>query len=622
MARKLFTEFPPVSTSQWEEVIKKDLKGADYDKKLVCKTLEGFSIRPYYRAEDIEKFEHLDNLPGAFPYVRGVKDNNKWLVRQGYCAWEDVVKANKEAVDGVNRGVESVAFCLDGNKEMSVNDMSHLIKDLDLNSIEINFEGCKCETPSIITAFLKAIEAGGYDKSKVKASFDFDPLRELTTTGNFCCSSYKERLRSCIDLVKDYPLIRVIGVEGYAFNDAGASVVQELAYAMSSGSEYLNILTDMGFSADVVADRIKFTLSAGSNYFMEIAKFRAARVLWANITQAYGCNADSSKKLSVHAVTSRWNNTVYDPYVNMLRSTTAAMSAALGGVDSLEVLPFDYAFRAPSVFSNRIARNTQIILKEESHFDKIIDPSAGSYFIENLTVSIAGQAWQLFTETENDGGFISAFTKGTIQDAIKMTSAKRDLNIATRRETLLGTNQYPNFNEKTDKDVTLDVVTRGKNKETEGVQIAQPLELYRGANAFETLRFTTETMDKTPKVFMLTFGNLAFCRARAQFACNFFAVAGFEVVDNNRFSTIAEGADAALNAKADIVVACSSDDEYTDAVPEIRNLIKDNAVLVVAGEPACKDALVAQGITNFISVKSNVLETLKQYQDLMVSIKK
>jgi methylmalonyl-CoA mutase len=614
MAEKLFAEFPPVSTQQWEEVITKDLKGADYEKKLVWKTMEGFSVRPYYRAEDLTNLKHLGTVPGAFPFVRGTSKRNNWLVRQGYCAWESFEKANAQAVDGLKKGVESVAFCINGKKAISQNKMEVLLKGIDLSKTEVNFEGCSCETPAIIESFIAVVKAQGIKTDSVRASFDFDPLRSLTTTGNFCCSNYMDNFKKCMNLVEGFPKIRVIGVEGYAFNNAGATGVQELGFAIAAGSEYMNLLTEMGFSANEVASRIKFTFSVGANYFLEIAKFRAARMLWANVTENYGVSEDSAKMMNIHAVTSQWNQTVYDSYVNMLRSTTEAMSASLAGVDSLEVLPFDYQYREPGEFSNRIARNVQIILKEESHFDKITDPAAGSYYIENLTNSFTEHSWDLFRKVEEKGGYTEAFKAGYIQGEIKAASAKRDLNIATRREIILGTNQYPNFSEKADKDVTLDVITRGANWEKSSNPIAEPIEKYRGAQAFEALRFATETSGKEPKAFMLTFGNLAFCRARAQFSSNFFAVAGINVVDNTRFATVEEGVKAAFEAKADIIVACSSDDEYTESVPKIKELIGNKAILVVAGEPACKEELVAKGITNFISVKSNVLETLKMYQ--------
>jgi methylmalonyl-CoA mutase len=321
--------------------------------------------------------------------------------------------------------------------------------------------------------------------------------------------------------------------------------------------------------------------------------------------------------MNIHAVTSTWNQTVYDPNVNMLRATTEAMSATLAGVDSLEVLPFDKPIRKPSTFSNRIARNTQILLKEESCFDRVIDPAAGSYYIESLTGAIAEEAWKLFKQVEEKGGYLTAFKAGFIQEQVKASAQKRDVNMATRRQILLGTNQYPNFLETASGDLTEATVTRAANAVTEIGQIAEPLEEYRGAQAFEALRYATDKSGKQPTAFMLTFGNLAMCRARAQFACNFFACAGFKVEDNNRFETIDEGVKAALAAHAQIVVACAADDDYAEAVPQIAQLIGDKAIMVVAGDPASRAELEAKGIKNFINVKSNVLETLRSYQQAL-----
>lgn len=614
MSQKLFSEFPPVTTTQWEEVITKDLKGADYDKKLVWKTQEGISVRPYYRAEDLVNIKHLETAPGEFPFVRGTKTNNRWLIRQGYCAWENPSEANRQAVEAIKRGVDSVAFCIDGNKPLTEKEMAQLLKGIDLEKTEINFEGCESATPQILTTFIAFVKSSGTSPEKVRASFDFDPVRSLVKKGNFCCNEFASKMKECINLVAGYPNIKVLNVEAYSFNDAGATLVQELGFAMSIGSEYLSILSAHGVDASEAASRIKFTFAISSNYFMEIAKFRAARILWANIAKAYGSN-DESSKISTHAVTSQWNMTVYDSYVNMLRGTTQAMSASLAGVDSLEVLPFDYPYREPGEFSNRIARNVQIILKEESYFDEVVDPSAGSYYIENLTTSLADNAWDLFKVTESEGGFIESFKAGKVQQVVKAAAQKRVQNIATRREILLGTNQYPNFTETISEDVKPEVVKPKISNEVN--TIAEPLQKFRGAQAFEAMRYATDKSGKTPKVFMLTFGNLAMCRARAQFSSNFFAVAGFNIIDNNRFASVEEGVKAALENKAEIVVACSSDDEYAEAVPQISELLGNKAILVVAGDPACKDELIAKGIDKFINVKSNVLETLVSYQKML-----
>ena len=616
MAEKLFTEFPPVPKEVWEEAIVKDLKGADYQKKLVWRTMEGFSVQPYYRAEDLKGLKNVGGKAGEFPFVRGTKDDNTWLIRQDYLVKNDFKKANALALDGMMKGVTAVGFDLSETEKVLKGDLKALLKDIELKAVEVNFKGCK--DLNVLKNFIAIVKEQKVKASAVRASFDYDPLKVLNATGMYSKADAAKLLVKAVEMVAEFPQITVVGVYSYAFNDAGSTITQELAYGMNMGSEYLNLLTEAGVKIDEAAKRIKFTVSISGNYFMEIAKFRAERLLWANIVKAYGAKKEESCKIKVHAVTSAWNQTVYDPYVNMLRDTTEAMSGAVGGVDSMEVLPFDHAYKKPGEFSNRIARNVQSLLLDESHFNKVVDPAAGSYYIEELTDAVAKTSWDLFNAIEKEGGYVEAFKKEKIQDAIKETSVKRDSNIATRRDTLLGTNQFPNFTEVVEKEVTKKVVTRKAAPKKKAGMVGRPLEVYRGAMAFEELRFKTDKAAKRPMAFMVTYGNLAMCRARAQFACNFFAVAGFQVVDNNRFSSPEEGAKAALKAKADIVVACSSDDEYLNEVQEIAKIIGKKAIVVVAGDPACKDELVSKGITNFISVRSNVLETLKDYQKKLI----
>ncbi|MDR1226960.1 MAG: methylmalonyl-CoA mutase family protein [Prevotellaceae bacterium] len=632
--KKLFTEFSPVLTEQWEEVITRDLKGADYDKKLVWKTAEGIAVRPYYRAEDLKRVKHMDTEQvGRYPFVRGTKADNSWLVRQRYCACADKKKANAQALDGMMRGVSSLSFCTCGVPTQE--EFDQLMKGIYADAVEVNFVGTGCKASlaliEMMTAYAKKTNA---KPDNVCGSTGFDPLKKLTQKGYVGEHAF-EKIKTQILAAKELKRWRVIGVSGSAIHNAGGTIVQELAFALVMGNEYLSRLTDMGLTVDEVARRMKFTFSVGSTYFMEIAKFRAARMLWANIVNAYKPEKECSERMKIHAVTSARNQTGYDAYVNMLRGTTEAMSAALAGVDSLEVLPFDASFQASGEFSDRIARNTQILLKEESHFDQVVDPAAGSYYIETLTQSIAEEAWKLFKQVEEKGGYTAAFKAGFIQEQVKASAQKRDSNIATRREILLGTNQYPNFTETLKEesrktliinnicgcDENCDCISDEKNSSTCGCssdakpeQMGEPLKRYRGAQAFEAMRMKTENSGKQPHAFMLTFGNLAMCRARAQFASNFFAIAGFKVVDNNRFGTIEEGVKAAFAAKADIIIACSSDDEYAEAVPQIAEKLGKNGILVVAGDPACKADLEAKGITHFVNVKSNVLETLRQYQ--------
>ena len=605
-SEKLFTEFPPVPTEKWEEVITADLKGADYERKLVWKTGEGFNVRPYYRAENLEGIKFLGSQAGEFPYVRGTHAHNRWRVHQTVsvvCPKE----ANAEALKILNAGVDSLGFCI-ASADFSAADLDMLLKDICIPAVEITF--CGEKMANVAELVLAKVEKEGIAKEDVRIAFCIDPLvKGLSSKGDFCSPNGEKCIARIVELIhktKEYKHVRIVTVAGQTFGNSGSTIVEELAFTLSAGHDYLVRLTDAGLDVDAAARKLRFSFSVSSNYFMEIAKFRAARMLWANIVKGYGPAKNCACKMQIHAETSRWNQTVYDPYVNMLRGTTEAMSATIAGVHSLEVMPFDASFENPTEFSKRIARNVELLLKNESHFDQVVDPAGGSYYVENLTQSIAAEAWKLFLEIEEKGGYTEAYKAGLIVERIKASAAAKDKNIATRRQTLLGANQYPNFTEVAGKEITAESVTR---KQAEG-NVLVP---YRGAMAFEEMRLQVDRSGKEPKAFMLTCGNLGMARARSQFSCNFFACAGIKVIDNTYFKSIEEGAKAALESKAQIVVVCASDDDYAEAAPKVKELLGGKAILVVAGAPACAPELEAQGITNVINVKSNVLETLKFY---------
>jgi methylmalonyl-CoA mutase len=632
--KKLFSEFPPVTTAEWEGKITADLKGADYDKKLVWKTIEGFNIKPYYRNEHLDALGYLKQVPGEFPFVRGKNvDQNEWYVRQDIHV-KDVSQANKKALEVLKKGITSIGFIIGEKAELNASFFDTLLENICLSAIEINFV-CGKKAVELVPLFVNYLNNHTYDPASINGSVTMDILGHLVKKGKFCFGDNKQAIDACASIIqqlKQYPKFSAITVHGSYFTNAGSSIVQSLAFTLSMGADYMTWLTDAGLSANEVAKNLKFNFAVSSNYFMEIAKFRAARLLWAKIAESY----DPSCKvaMNIHAETSKWNKTLYDPYVNMLRSTTEAMSAAIAGIDSMTVNPFDVTFEKASDLAERAARNTQIILQEEAYFSKMVDPSAGSYYIENLTDSIVSEAWKLFLEVQGKGGFVAAFKEGFVQAKVKEVAVKRENAIATRREILLGTNQYPNFNEIITGDVSdlsyscCCTQNESKNKDvkhdsdsicgcSDTDRIAEPLRLFRGAEAFEALRLATDKSGRRPKVFMLTIGNLAMRKARATFSCNFFACAGFEVVDNNGFKTAEEGVKAATEAKADIVVICSSDDEYVTLAPEAFEKLGDKAIFVVAGAPTCEEELKSKGIKNFISVKSNVLETLKGFQKML-----
>ena len=372
------------------------------------------------------------------------------------------------------------------------------------------------------------------------------------------------------------------------------------------GSEYMSQLTDRGISSEDAASKIRFSFGIGPNYFPEMAKLRAARMLWAVVMKGFCKNNIPGMK--IHCTTAGWNKTVYDPYVNMLRTQTEAMAAVLGGTDSLTVGPFDIAYRKPDVFSERIARNQQLILKEEAGFSKVADPAAGSYYIEKLTDMLADAAWKLYLQTEEQGGFLSALQKGFIQKNVNESAGRRKRDVASRKTILLGTNQYPNTREKLPEKA--DPVVINSNEKPAGNDV-EPLSPFRAAKEYENIRMKIENLDRKPHVFLLTIGNQVMRKARAQFSSVFFACGGYKVTDNNGFESVEEGVSAALDSKADIVVICSSDEEYAVFAPEIYKNLNNSCIVAVAGNPSCSDVLKAAGIEHFIHIKSDVPETLK-----------
>ena len=397
-------------------------------------------------------------------------------------------------------------------------------------------------------------------------------------------------------------------------HNSGATITQELGMGLAWANEYLGALTEAGLGVDEVAPRLTFAFCTGSNYFMEIAKLRAARMLWAQIVAQYQPVREESAAAFIHSSASAWNKSIYDPYVNLLRSTTETMSAAIGGANSIHVSNFDEAYRKPDEFGSRIARNQQIILKEESFMDKIVDPAAGSYYIENLTDSIARYAWDQFIAIEEKGGFAKAVETGYIQDEVARSAAQRDADLASRKLVLTGVNQYPNLNESMAKEI--EETHCGCGCKGGAFKTLKP---YRGAAAFEALRLQTEKSGRKPKVFLLTYGNLAMRKARAGFATNFFGCAGYEIIDNAGFKTGAEGAKAALATKADITVLCSSDDEYAELVAAAVPELKGKTHIVLAGYPKEQlDAFKAQGVEEFIHVRSNVLDVLTAFQQKLM----
>ncbi|MDE5929906.1 MAG: acyl-CoA mutase large subunit family protein, partial [Muribaculaceae bacterium] len=514
----LFEQFPATSYQEWRAKVEADLKGADFDKKLVWRTNEGFNLQPVYRLEDIEGFETTNSLPGEYPYVRGTRNDNDWLTRQEIIA-DSADKANEIAREVLEKGVTSLGFRI---AEPTKEEISTLLEGIDICKVEINFACCQRKAKALVENLVEYIKEKGAEKC-FRGSVDFNPLRRAFKHGGEIPADMAETAKDMIALAADVPALRVIAVDSVVLSDNGSYIAQELGYALAWGADWLTVLTDAGLDVDQVANRIKFNMGVSSNFFMELSKFRAARMLWAQIVKQYSPATEDACKMMVHAATSRFNQTFYDAHVNLLRSQTESMSAALAGVDSITTTPFDAPYKTPDTFSERIARNQQYLLKEESHLDKVVDPAGGSYYVETLTVSIAREAWKLFLDVEENGGFFKLVAEGKVQDAVNESCKKRHTDVARRKEILLGTNQYPNVNEMAADKIE---IKEGCTCSCAAEKGEHALCGKRAASDFEELRLATEAAANRPKVFMLTIGNLAMRLARAQFSTNFFGCAG------------------------------------------------------------------------------------------------
>jgi methylmalonyl-CoA mutase len=608
---ELFNEFPSVSTQQWEDEIVKDLKGADYRKKLCWQTENGFTVKPYYRKEDVGHLDYLtQSAAGEFPFVRtGKKNHNKWSTAQTIDE-ANPSQANTIALHAVSKGAN--ALCLNASLLKSVKDVKRLLSGISLEEVKLHFFAAP-DYVHLAHLFTQYITDSSADKTKIRGAFHFDPIAYLLLHDQFYRSQRDDfaEIVQLLDITRTLPNFACITVCAELLHNCGACIKQELGFGLAMGNAYLTYAVENGISIREIVNKINFSFAISSDYFMEIAKLRTARLLWATIVDAYDPNCQHPV-MNIFSRSSRWNKTVFDPYVNMLRTTTEGMSAAIGGADCIDLEAFDRVYKHPDEFSAHIARNTQTILKEEAYFGEVIDPGAGSYYIENLTDQLAEQAWNIFLEVQNEGGMTEASVNGFVKKSIEITCQKRDMELATRRRVLLGTNQYPNLLETMADRINIDA-----SPPTAGLQ------RYRGAEMFEQLRLKTERYvangNPCPTVFLLKIGNVAMRQARAGFITNFFGCAGYKIVDNQGFNHLEDAVKAAVEAKANIVVVCSSDEEYPQYVPQIIKQLQEKSAetcCLIAGNPIdSMDTLKQAGVHDFIHVKCNLWDTLKRYNE-------
>ncbi|HSL88711.1 MAG TPA: methylmalonyl-CoA mutase family protein [Ignavibacteriaceae bacterium] len=696
---ELKKEFESPSFEEWKRQVKKDLKGESFDKKLTTKTYEDITLQPIYTSQDIKDLPQTNNFPGFEHLLRGSNsygyNGREWEIAQEYdqALPEDMNEVLKHDLE---RGLNSINIVLDnptqlgldadqsksgevGNGGLSISGvrkMQVLFKDIDLTNQPININGGFSALPTTLL-FKAYADESRTSLMNIKGSITSDPYEYLLTKGELPISvkqNFDEIKLATELMIKSNSPVKTIGVSGMAFNNSGASAVQELAFTLAAAVEYLQEMIDRGLKADDAAKRMKFTFGIGSFYFMEISKLRAARMLWGKILEAYGVK-EENRKIFIQGKTTELNQTYFDPYVNMLRTTTEAFSAIVGGADSIHTNPFDESFNESSNFSRRIARNTQIILKEESHLDQVIDPAGGSYFVEKLTDDIAKAAWKLFQTIEENGGMFKAIQSGFVHEEISKVAEAKKKDFAKRKSVLVGTNMYANPKEEMMKVKKQDLAAvykkrvdyiqkyriTGEDKKhksileklqkiadtksyelidnaveayLEGASLGeisksirasaekgisvQPLKQFRLAEIFEELRIASETYKKKtgskPTVFLATMGQLKQFKARADFSRAFFEVGGFEIVYPNGFNSTDEAIKAAIGSKAQAVVICSTDDTYPELAPAIvkgiREKSKDVAV-ILAGYP--KDQIEEHkksGVDDFIYVGADAHQIL------------
>lgn len=695
-----FNEFPKPTYEEWREAAEAALKGGSFEKRLITATHEGLDLQPMYRAEDTTGSAHIGTMPGFAPYVRGTKPlgykHEAWGVSQ------EIVNPtpetfNQALVGDLERGQTVVNMVLDvatlmgedadvaeaglvgkgGLSVSSLDDIGKALHGVDLQQTPVFIQTGASAIP-IVSMVLALLDKQSRPKERLKGCIGSDPLGELARTGRLprgMSGAYDDMAQLTAWAGANAPDLQTVLVRGHPYHDGGGNAVQELAFAMATSVEYLRELQARGISINQAAPRFMFAFSLGSNFFMEIAKLRAARMLWAKVVAAFGGGEDA-QKMRIHARTSGWNKTLYDSNVNMLRTTTEAFSGVLGGCDSMHIGPVDEVARVPNDFTRRVARNTHTVLREEAGMTRAVDPAGGSWYVESLTDSMARRSWELFREVEKQGGMAKALQTGFPQEQVAGVAAQRAKAYAQRRDVFVGTNMYPNTSDEPLEDSAIDHSALQQTRAAElkayraaidpewrrsaleklaaapaesqidtavhavlggatlgdlcealatGEQmdpLIEPVTIQRGAEAFEGLRRRSEAFAKStgalPKVFLANMGPIPQHKARADFCRGFLEVGAFEVIGNDGFKTTEQAVDAAVNSGAPVIVICSTDKTYPELVPPLAKGIKEgkaDAMVLVAGYPSEHiEAFKQAGVDDFIHIRANCYELLNKLQ--------
>ena len=688
-------EFTPPTDEEWKAACEALLKGAPFEKKMFTKTYEGITFDPMYTRKHTEDILPKGVMPGMGDYLRGVDaagyigkpwgiaqacdetlpaENNELLRHEhdkGATIYHIVLDtASRTGVDA--RQAETVGDT--GTSVTTVEDMHVLLTGLDLAKFPLYVYAGANAVP-LLALVAAARRASGEDMAEVRGIVGADPIGALAADGKLPVSldaHYDSLAAAARWATVNAPHLRSVFVRSDVYSNGGANDVQEVASVLATATAYLRALCERGLTIDEAASQIAFAFSMGANFFLQIAKLRAVRPLWAQIVGAFGGSAEA-QKMRIHARPALFFKTIYDPYVNMLRNTTEIFSGVVGGIDSFESAPFDEPIRKGDEFSRRIARNVQIMLQEEFGLLQPIDPAGGSWAVETLTRQMKEKIWAEFQRIEKEGGIIAALRAGSLQESVAAVLAARFKNADLRRDRIVGNNMYPNMTETlletraedtaalkaqrtADIDAYLsDIDVKHRDEalaslrqahsvdhaveaalagatiaelmtavtEGDGAETVTAIAPHRWSERFEALRQRTEEYkaekNDNVKIFLANMGPIPQHKARADFTTGFLQVGAFEVLGNDGFKTVEEAADAARASGADAVVICSTDATYPEIVPALAPKLHEvlpKARVFLAGA-APKDLLETYkeaGIDEYISVRANCYEILESLQ--------
>jgi len=613
-----FDEFEPTTYEAWKAEAESALKGADFNKKLFTKTYEGITLHPIYTQKDVDAINEVSSFPGSADYLRGTDAAgylaNPWAIAQAVKA-ADPKEANAKILHELEKGATAVNVTI-GDKGVKLacsGCVQNLFAGVDLTKTPVQLDCGASALP-----VLKMMSEAGIDMKALKGCVGGDIFGTLLADGQLS-ATVKDLFDEMAEAVKMGTGVRTVYINGNVYANGGANAVQEVAYCMATAVAYINALIERGVDINTAASSIRFGFSLGSNFFMEIAKLRAARMVFAQIVAAFGGN-EEAQKIDVFARTSSFTKTIFDPYVNILRATTETFSGVVGGINALEVAPLDEPFGSSDEQTTRIARNIQVMMQKEFNLLQPVDPAGGSWYVETITSELANAIWMNFQAVEVKGGIEACIMDGSIQKDVEAVLDARFSALATRADSAVGTNMYPNvLEQKLERPALEAPAVSGA-----AVVKAEKITAHRWTERFEALRERTLAYEaktgKTVDVFLANMGPIPQHKARADFSAGFFEVAHFNMLRNNGFETVEECAKAAVESGAPIAVICSTDATYPEIVPALTKLIKaakPDMTVMVAGAPA-KDQLqnyLDAGVDDFVHVKANCYDILTKIQN-------